>query len=398
MDSLTDDKVHPGSKMTGQNTMTPVSRAISPEPGPVPGMKRLQAEAHESEGEGEGEDEVEKSDGGDSTKEDDHEESDAESGDGSDGDETEATPIRRPFRLLPAPDPSWAEIANQHFTEVAKINRELDRFTEGTEAVSNAVLVGQNGHRRSQQLGWGMDRMTALTEQAKVELEQSRISALALGQLTNLLSQYQSNVVGKPSFGNPWTERVGPLPTDSWCEFQGIQNDPTVQDELRREVQEKLSSFPCAPSEEPSRVLHNSLIKIKSTLQSCNYKMPILQENGRKFRPDYSQWTTRADDGSVVQYFPHIYPTLNRYRSMFVGNYPERKQPPRTELPIVSQPGVLNYNPREYSSPPTQTSFYSPTSYPASSRASSVGGDTASEYTYSPRAPHRRSVLSFARS
>ena len=266
-----------------------------------------------------------------STEEDDGVQSDGENDDGSNGHETEATPIRRPFRLLPAPDPSWAEIANEHFTEVAKINRELDRSIEGTEAVSNAVFVGQNGHRRSQQLGWGMDRITALTEQAKVELEQSRRSALALGQLTNLLSQYQSNVVGRPGFDGPWTERVGPLPTDSWCEFRGIQNDPTVQGELRRQVEEKLSNFRCAPPGEPSRVLRNSLVKIKVTLKSCNFKMPILQQNGRKFQPDYSQWTTGAHDESVVRYLPSIYPTLNKRRSEFVGNYPERKQPPRTE-------------------------------------------------------------------
>jgi hypothetical protein len=351
LDLLTHNKVHSGSKTTGKHTVVPVPRAISPEPCPLPGMKRLQAEAHESGGEGE--DEVEESDGGDSTEEEDEDEgSDDESDDGSDV----------------VSDSPWFEFGREHLIELAQVNRDLDLAMAGSRGLTEMQYLAMEPSLRDQQVRCGLKSIAANEKRNIEELELNAASVRSLGKLGIMFSRlHLDEATGRPR--SNWASNVGPHHCDYWYDCEGILQslrgaDPIFQEDTQRLMAELPSP---AGTKEPSRILGDAWENMKPVLARGKFQTPRFRDaNGKSYRPDWTRWT-KDNAGAIAHYLPLMYPILSAHRSAFTSGYPKRPRISRSGSSAAGQEGGPTY---------TQ-----PTHYPSQTQAQGTALPSARQWT-----------------
>jgi hypothetical protein len=392
LDLLTHNKVHSGSKTTGKHTVVPVPRAISPEPCPLPGMKRLQAEAHESGGEGE--DEVEESDGGDSTEEEDEDEgSDDESDDGSDvvseaqaedavddEDSSEENVPKRPakssmpLRLSSSSRPQapsvspWFEFGREHLIELAQVNRDLDLAMAGSRGLTEMQYLAMEPSLRDQQVRCGLKSIAANEKRNIEELELNAASVRSLGKLGIMFSRlHLDEATGRPR--SNWASNVGPHHCDYWYDCEGILQslrgaDPIFQEDTQRLMAELPSP---AGTKEPSRILGDAWENMKPVLARGKFQTPRFRDaNGKSYRPDWTRWT-KDNAGAIAHYLPLMYPILSAHRSAFTSGYPKRPRISRSGSSAAGQEGGPTY---------TQ-----PTHYPSQTQAQGTALPSARQWT-----------------
>ena len=386
MESLTYNKVHPGSKTTVRNTVDPVSTAISPEPRPIPGMKRIQAEAYESGGEGE--DDGEGSDGDNDTDGDVDEESDGDSetssegsGDDAGSDEgsegkpeaTQPVPLRRILSAPRQPGPaslSWADIGRTHLIELAQIIKE-SAGNEAAATVSKRILSAgiSDDYERC-----GYSKLAAQEQVRLREMKQNEASARNLAKLSIMFSRLPLDKnTGQPT--SDWASRAGPHHCDEWYDDEAMLLCPQESGTtFREETMRYMSKLPPPPPHESENILGNAWEDIKPVLKEGNFQAPTFRAaNGKSYRPDWTRWT-REDAGEIAHYLPLMYPVLDANRSAFTRNYPKRPKIPRSGSSTAAPASAPTYT------QPTHYSLHTQEIPPPSARQWTSTADFSTRY------------------